>query len=150
MTLKIPPAIVFLSTAILMYLLAAFLPVGYFDFFGRYYIVAMLLALAFILGFVSLLQFYSAKTTIDPRKPYNSTQLITRGVYGITRNPMYLALLLVLLALGLYLGNAFNTLLAAGFVMYMNRFQILPEEAALKKHFGKEYEQYCVRIRRWF
>jgi len=150
MTLKIPPAIIFLSTALLMYLLATFLPVGYFDFFGRYYIVAALLAFAFILGLVSLAQFFGSRTTIDPRKPHNSTKLVTKGAYGITRNPMYLALLLVLLAFGLYLGNAFNTLVAAGFVMYMNRFQILPEEAALKKHFGKEYEQYCVRIRRWF
>jgi protein-S-isoprenylcysteine O-methyltransferase Ste14 len=150
MTLKIPPAIVFLCTALLMYLLATFLPVGYFDFFGRYYVAATLLALAFILGVVSLLQCFSAKTTIDPRKPQNSTKLITNGVYRITRNPMYLALLLVLLAFGIYLGNAFNTLLAAVFVMYMNRFQIVPEEIVLKKHFGKEYEQYCVRIRRWF
>lgn len=150
MTLKIPPAIVFLCTAVLMYLLATFLPVGYFDFFGRYYVGAALLVLAIILGTVSLLQFFSAKTTIDPGKPQNATKLVTGGVYRITRNPMYLALLLVLLAFGIYLGNAFNTLLAAGFVMYMNRFQIIPEETVLKKHFGKEYEQYCVRIRRWF
>ncbi|MBT8264731.1 MAG: isoprenylcysteine carboxylmethyltransferase family protein [Eudoraea sp.] len=150
MSLKIPPAIVFLCTAVLMYLVATFLPVGYFDFFGRYYVGAALASLAIVLGVVSLLQFFSAKTTIDPRKPQNSTKLVTGGVYRITRNPMYLALLLVLLAVGIYLGNAFNTLLAAGFVMYMNRFQIIPEETALKKHFGKEYEQYCVRIRRWF
>ena len=133
-----------------MYLLATFLPVGYFDFFGRYYVVAAFLLLALILGIVSLVQFFSAKTTIDPRKPDNSTQLVTSGVYSVTRNPMYLSLLLILLALGLYFGNAFNTLLAAGFVMYMNSFQIIPEEVALRKHFGKEYEQYCVRIRRWF
>jgi protein-S-isoprenylcysteine O-methyltransferase Ste14 len=150
MTLKIPPAVVFLCTALLMYVLAVFLPVGYFDFYGRYYLVTGLLMLATILGLVALLQFFSAKTTIDPRKPYNSTHLVTRGVYAITRNPMYLSLLLILLALGLYWGNAFNTLLAAGFVMYMNRFQIIPEETALKKNFGKEYEQYCVRVRRWF
>jgi protein-S-isoprenylcysteine O-methyltransferase Ste14 len=63
---------------------------------------------------------------------------------------MYLALLLLLLGWGLYLGNAFNTLLAAGFVYYMNTFQIIPEEEVLKDRFGKEYQKYCVLVRRWF
>jgi protein-S-isoprenylcysteine O-methyltransferase Ste14 len=63
---------------------------------------------------------------------------------------MYLALLLILLAWGLWLGNAFNTLLAAGFVGYMNRFQIIPEEEALTAMFGKRYQQYCKQVRRWF
>jgi protein-S-isoprenylcysteine O-methyltransferase Ste14 len=63
---------------------------------------------------------------------------------------MYLAILLVLLAWGLWLGNAFNTLLAAGFVGYMNKFQIRPEEEALATIFGKEFQQYCTQVRRWF
>lgn len=63
---------------------------------------------------------------------------------------MYLALLLVLVAWGLWLGNAFNTIVAAGFVSYMNVFQIIPEEKILHQVFGKEYQQYCVFVRRWF
>lgn len=63
---------------------------------------------------------------------------------------MYLALLLFLLAFGLWLGNAFNVLLAAGFISYMNRFQISHEEKALTKLFGKEFELYCKSVRRWF
>ena len=58
--------------------------------------------------------------------------------------------LLVLLAFGLTLGNAFNTLVAAGFVSYMNKFQIKPEEEVLEKKFGKEYSIYCKLTRRWF
>ena len=50
----------------------------------------------------------------------------------------------------MYLGNAFNSLLAAGFVYYMNNFQIMPEEEALASMFGKEYQKYCVMVRRWF
>jgi protein-S-isoprenylcysteine O-methyltransferase Ste14 len=63
---------------------------------------------------------------------------------------MYLGLLLLLLALGLWLGNAFNTLVAAGFVSYMNHFQIQPEEDMLQQKFGKEYRFYCKLTRRWF
>ena len=63
---------------------------------------------------------------------------------------MYLAMLLILLALGIWLGNAFNVLLAAGFVGYMNKFQIIPEEEALSEMFGATYKQYCTLTRRWF
>jgi len=133
-----------------MYVLVVFLPVGYFDFFGRVYLMATLLVLAFILGVAALWQFYKAGTTIDPRKPDRTQVLETKGVYSFSRNPMYLALLLVLLAWGLWLGNAFNTILAAGFVSVMNKLQILPEETALQKKFGKTYGPYCIRVRRWF
>ena len=133
-----------------MYLLATYLPVGYFDFFGRNYLMYLLLFLALLIGTVSLFQFFSSKTSIDPRSPSKVSTLVTGGLYQYSRNPMYLALLLLLLGWGLYLGNAFNTLLAAGFVYYMNTFQIIPEEEVLTNMFGKEYQKYCVIVRRWF
>lgn len=133
-----------------MYLLATYLPVGYFDFFGRDYLMYLLLFLALLIGAVSLFQFFGSKTSIDPLSPSKVSTLVTSGLYQYSRNPMYLALLLLLLSWGLYLGNAFNTLLAAGFVYYMNTFQILPEEEVLTNIFGKEYQKYCVIVRRWF
>lgn len=150
MKLRLPPALIFLLFAGSMYLLARWLPVGYFDFFGRTYLAITLVAMAMIIVLVSLFQFYRAKTTIDPMAPAKATHLVTGGMYKFSRNPMYLAMLLMLLALGLKLGNAFNTVTAALFVAYMNRFQILPEEAVLIKKFGKAYQQYCLQVRRWF
>ena len=150
MKLKIPPALIFAFTALCMYLLASFLPVGYFDFFGRSYLMWTLLMIATVVGLVSLIQFFRTKTSIDPLDPNRASSLVTSGVYAISRNPMYLALLLILLAWGLWLGNAFNTLLAAGFVAVMNRYQISREEAVLLQKFGKEYSQYCIKVRRWF
>ena len=150
MKLKVPPVFVFLIFALLMYLLAKWLPVGYFDFFGRVYIIGVLLVVAAIIGVISLIQFFRAKTSVDPTRPSKVVSLVTDGVYKYSRNPMYLAILLVLLAWGLWLGNAFNTLLAASFVGYMNRFQVLPEEEALLKAFGKQYQQYLTNVRRWF
>jgi len=150
MRLKVPPAIVFTVFGLLMYVLARFLPVGYFDFFGRKYIVIFLIGIAVSIACISLFQFFLSKTTIDPMTPSNASKLVTSGVYQFTRNPMYLALLLILLAWGIWLGNAFNVLLAAGFVGYMNAFQILPEEEMLSELFDKEYKQYCTLVRRWF
>jgi len=94
-------------------------------------------------------QFLKQKTTVDPRKPQKASSLVTNGLYAFSRNPMYLALLFILLAWCLYLGNAFNYLIAALFVGYMNRFQIFPEEVVLQEMFGKAYVAYCSKVRRW-
>lgn len=150
MKLKIPPVVVFLIFGFSMYLLAEFLPVGYFDFFGSHYLMIALAVIAIVVAVVALFQFYAAKTTIDPTHPDKTKKLVVDGIYAYTRNPMYLAMLLLLLAWGVWLGNAFNTLLAAGFVAYMNRFQIESEEQALMQIFEKDYTQYCLLVRRWF
>jgi protein-S-isoprenylcysteine O-methyltransferase Ste14 len=110
----------------------------------------VLLGMAMAIGLFALIQFFRMKTTVDPTRPKKASTLVTNGIYRFSRNPMYLALLMVLLAWGLYLGNAFNTLVAAAFVGYMNRFQISAEEKALAKLFGNAYQQYCVNVRRWF
>ena len=150
MELKLPPAIILVVFAIAMYVLERFLPFGAFDFFGRTYLILALLLSAVLISLISLAQFLVSKTTVDPTNPQKTTKLVTNWVFSITRNPMYLAMLLLLLGFGLHLGNAFNVLLAAGFVAYMNRFQIIPEERALQAIFGKEYQQYCATVRRWF
>ena len=150
MALKIPPAIIFIFFAGIMYLLATFLPVGYFDFYGRYLLIKILLGAAILLGIISIVQFLRAKTSVDPLNPSKAQKLVTGGLYNYSRNPMYLTLLLILLAWGLWLGNAFNTVTAALFVAYMNRFQIIPEEDALREKFGKDYEKYTIKVRRWF
>ncbi len=150
MELKLPPALVFLFFGFAMYLVAKFLPFGFFDFFGRSILFKVLTGLAILILILALVQFYRLKTTIDPAKPDKVSNLVTNGVYKFSRNPMYLAMLLLLLALGVTLGNAFNTLVAAGFVAYMNRFQIVPEERILLNKFGRSFKEYCTLTRRWF
>lgn len=150
MELKVPPVLVFLFFALVMYLVSLFLPIGFFDFFGRFILAKMLVAMAALIGLISIFQFFKNKTTVDPVHPDKVSKLVTSGLYKYSRNPMYLALLLVLLGLGLYLGNAFNTLVAAGFVGYMNRFQIIPEERILLDRFDREYKSYQIATRRWF
>jgi len=150
MELKLPPALVFLLFGLIMFLLAKFLPFGFFDFFGRMLLSRILLGLAILIGTLALIQFYRAKTSIDPTKPVKASNLVISGVYIFSRNPMYLALLIFLLALGVVLGNAFNTLIAAAFVGYMNRFQIIPEERILLDKFGRSFKEYCTLTRRWF
>ena len=150
MKLKLPPPIVFLIFAGALYLLARFLPVGNFEFFGREVLMYILGGLGFLVAILALIQFRTKKTTIDPLKPEKTSSLVTTGIYTYSRNPMYLGMLLFLIVFALKLGNAFNMLLLAGFVYYMNHFQIMPEEEALTKLFGKEYKFYLKATRRWF
>ena len=97
---------------------------------------------------VAAVQFWKSKTTVNPMTPEKSSALVTRGVYRWSRNPIYLADAVLLLAWAVYLANPVALLGIALFVLYIDRFQIRPEEEALKKRFP-EYEAYCRRVRRW-
>ena len=78
-----------------------------------------------------------------------TTTLVRSGVFRLTRNPMYLGLLLILLAWALFLGSGWSLLGPVVFVIYLNRFQILPEERVLAAKFGVEYAAYRKCVRRW-
>jgi protein-S-isoprenylcysteine O-methyltransferase Ste14 len=82
-------------------------------------------------------------------KPESSSSLVVSGIYKLTRNPMYLGLLLVLLGWAIYLTNVLVFLLLPAFILYINRFQIAPEERALTALFGQEFAAYKSRTRRW-
>lgn len=115
----------------------------------RYSLIFALLAASAVFGLGGVLHFRNAGTTVNPLSPGDSSALVTTGVYRFSRNPMYLALLLALLALGLLLSNFYALALATLFVPYMNRFQIAPEERAMVRLYGVEFERYCARVRRW-
>lgn len=102
-----------------------------------------------LLAIAGVVEFARQKTTVDPRTPQKASALVVTGVYSISRNPMYVGFALWLLALVVYLRSP---LLLSGvifFVIYMNRFQIEPEERALSAMFGAEWEHYKARVRRW-
>ena len=81
--------------------------------------------------------------------PEKSRTLVVEGVFRLTRNPMYLALFQLLLALAFALSNPASFVLACLFIPYMNRFQIVPEERAMEKLFGEQFGRYREEVRRW-
>jgi protein-S-isoprenylcysteine O-methyltransferase Ste14 len=93
--------------------------------------------------------FSGARTTVDPTRPERASALVATGIYLRSRNPMYLGFLMVLAAWAWFLGNAAGAVALPAFVAYMNRFQIGPEERLLRQKFGREYDEYLLRIRRW-
>jgi protein-S-isoprenylcysteine O-methyltransferase Ste14 len=147
--LKVPPAVAGLVVAALMGLAARLATSLDFAMPGRT-ALSLLLALAGIgAALAGVASFRRARTTVNPMRPDAAASLVRSGIYRFTRNPMYLGMALVLLAWGVWLANALSLALVASFVLYMNRFQIAPEERALAGLFGPDFEQYRRSVRRW-
>ena len=105
--------------------------------------------LGVIFGILGAMAFRQAKTTANPMKPEMASTLVDSGIYRVSRNPMYLGMVLLLLAWAIYLASAWSLLGVVAYVLYMNRFQIIPEERAMEKLFGQEYMVYKAKVRRW-
>jgi protein-S-isoprenylcysteine O-methyltransferase Ste14 len=147
--LKVPPPVVGLIVAGGMWVVSSYEPSLGFSLPWRIVpaIALGLAAVAFDLaGYVA---FRKAKTTINPIKPGAASALVTSGIYGLTRNPMYVALLSALAGWAVYLSHVLAFVFLPVFIAYMNRFQILPEERALSAKFGPEYAAYKQSVRRW-
>lgn len=95
------------------------------------------------------ISFKRARTTVNPMKPETASSLVTGGIYRITRNPMYVGFLLALIAWAIFLATAWALAGPLVFVIYLNRFQIGPEEKALSAMFGTAYSDYMAKVRRW-
>ena len=147
--LKIPPVALTVLFAALMWLLAVATPGYPLALLWRLAGFATLVVIGGAIGLASVRSFHRAQTTVNPMNPESTTSLVVSGVYGHSRNPMYLALLLLLLGWGWHLANVFSLLTALAFVPYMNRFQIGPEERALEGTYGAKFAAYRGQVRRW-
>jgi protein-S-isoprenylcysteine O-methyltransferase Ste14 len=147
--LKVPPPAVALVTAVLMWLASRSSPGLAFVFPPGNLLAAGLFAIGVMVAISGVVTFRRARTTLNPTKPETSSSLVSWGIYKVTRNPMYLGLLLVLSAWGIFLSNWLAFLFLPVFVVYINRFQIVPEEQALISLFAREFVAYQSRVRRW-
>jgi len=95
----------------------------------------------------SIAAFWRFKTSVIPRQ--TPSALIDQGPYRISRNPIYLADLLILAGIVVLLG-ALSALVTVPLFWAAIQYRfILPEEAVLKETFGADYEAYCGSVRRW-
>lgn len=100
-------------------------------------------------GVAGIFAFRRHGTTVHPMAPERASAVVTTGIYRFSRNPMYLGLLFVLASWAIWLQSLLALLLLPAFILYMTRFQILPEERALTTRFGDDYIAYRSRVRRW-
>ncbi len=147
---RIPPPFVALVAALSMWL-ASLLPLDVQEaplaWRATLAIVIAAVGVAFSVG--GMRAFRQARTTMNPFTPDMASALVTGGVYRLTRNPMYLGLLLDLLAWAVFLWAPLALAVLPIFVLYIHRFQIVSEERALSSLFGSEYADYKQLVRRW-
>jgi len=149
MELKIPPVLLTLVVAALMWVISKMtspvpLPEHLKVITGSFFAIATV-----VIGFAGVAAFRKANTSVNPLTPDNSSSLVESGIFRFTRNPMYLALVVALTGWGLFLGSPWTLALVVLFALYLNHYQIKPEERALQAIFGEAYLRYKLRVRRW-
>ena len=147
--LKIPPLVVLVFVAALMWFVSLTALAAGFHWPAGHAIALGLTAVGVGTAVAGVVSFRIVKTTVNPLKPEAASALVTNGIYQLTRNPMYLGALIVLLGWSVFLANALTFIVAVTFVLYLNLFQIIPEEKALRTRFGPEFAAYCAKVRRW-
>jgi protein-S-isoprenylcysteine O-methyltransferase Ste14 len=149
MSTRILPAVQMLGFGLLAVVIKIVLPMGDFTLFAGE-MVALLLALCgLVLLAISGALFKQYNTTISPVHPDKASTLVIYGLYRLSRNPMYLGFLSLLVAWTFYLGSAYALLVSPLFIATLNRFNIFPEEQALDARFGEAYNAYKKRVRHW-
>ena len=149
MKLKIPPPLQALIIATLMWGLDQLIPAAHIAIPGKMALIILLVVTGSLIDLSAIFVFVKAKTTVNPLKPDTASALVNTGIFKISRNPMYLGLLLLLTAWAIWLGNICNIGLLILFPLYITYFQIKPEEEALTELFGDDFKNYCLTTRRW-
>ncbi len=147
--LKIPPVAQVLIAGLSMWGISCLVPFSTFVVPGNLWLAGVSCAAGVAISLLGVVAFRKAQTTVDPRIPQEATSLVRSGIYRRSRNPMYLGFLFVLIGWGLFLSHGLALLLLPAFVLYMNRFQIRPEERFMVEKFGDEYNLDVTEVRRW-
>jgi protein-S-isoprenylcysteine O-methyltransferase Ste14 len=147
--LKVPPVLLFLLAIVAMVVLNRTMEVTVSWLPVPWLVCAVCFAAAGYFGLRGIYEFKKAKTTVHPVDVHKTTTVVVSGVYKLSRNPMYFGLLLLLFALAYWQQDLLSALVCPLFVLYMNRFQIEPEERHLEQRFGEPYVAYKHKVRRW-
>ena len=98
--------------------------------------------------FISIPHFLSVGTQVQPTSPENN-KLVVSGLYALTRNPMYLGMVIFALGAAMWFGRPLMYLAPLGVFAITNWVFIPFEEAKMRRQFGAEFDAYCKRVRRW-
>ena len=145
---KVPPPLIGALCALLMWLICGMPPLT-----GKPPLLLVpalaLVVLGLMVEAAGVLSFRRARTTVNPFAPERTVNIVSSGIYRLSRNPMYLGMVCILTGWAVWLWQVQAVLGMALFVAWITRFQIIPEERVLTQKFGTEYRQYRQRVRRW-
>ncbi len=132
-----------------MWVIHRYIPVFHFHTGYEFSISRWILWFCLAIFVAALYQFWRHQTTVNPRKLGETSSLITNGVFSLSRNPIYVVDVLLLVAWAVWLGQWLNLIWPIVFMWYVTRFQIEPEERILLEKFGESYTNYQQHTRRW-
>lgn len=147
--IKIPPPLLYLAIFLLAILIQKLLPLNRVFFYTA---TSKIIGIVFIIiglffNFPALLQFIKTRNTVVTVKPANSLQ--TKSIYSVSRNPMYISLLLIYTGLSFLIGNWWNLVLLPFLFLLVQEYVIKREEKYLDRRFEQEYTDYRSKVRRW-
>jgi protein-S-isoprenylcysteine O-methyltransferase Ste14 len=142
-----PPPMILLGFIVLGAVLEMFVPRPFAPDWAQTYLGPALVAGAIAVVIIANWQFKRAGTSVKPWVP--TTAIVTTGLFSVSRNPVYAAMVVLLVGLA-FAGNTLWVLTATvGFVGVIQYGVILREEAYLERLFGATYADYKARVRRW-
>jgi protein-S-isoprenylcysteine O-methyltransferase Ste14 len=146
---RIPPPILMLLAAMLMWALHHWMPLGHWIALPWNRLGALAGAVGIATAVAAFARFRQVGTTVNPMDPRKASRLVTDSVFCVSRNPMYLGLVLLLIGWAIWLGSASPWVIPPLFVIIITVVQIIPEEQALEQLFGEEYRSYRRSVARW-
>ena len=144
---KIPPPIVTLICGLGIYFSGPFFPEYILSI--NNILSIFILFLGFGILIISAASFKKHQTTINPLKPEQASSLVISGVFSFSRNPMYLGMVFILISVSIKFNLLGGLLITSMFALFITKFQIIPEEAAMHKLFPEEFASYKENTRRW-
>lgn len=144
---RVPPPLVFLATILVGVAIdwtvpLPIVPAAVAGWFG-----GALVLVGLAISGLSVREFRKAKTTIQPNRP--ASTLVATGPFRYSRNPMYLALSIVQVGLGVWINSAWVLVLVVPTLIWIRHSVIAREERHLGEKFGQAYRAYQARVRRW-
>jgi len=112
------------------------------------YLGGLFIALGVVLNIAASNALARAQTVVMPPSE-ESSQLLEGGLYRLSRNPIYLGMVLFLAGVTGMLGVVTPVVVILAFGWLIQRRFVTPEEAALEQRFGDAYRDYKRRVRRW-
>lgn len=144
---KILPPVYFFAALLVMVGLHFYYPIARVIPTPARYVGILFLVIGIASTLWAAIYFGRVGTSVKPFE--HSTVLVTAGLYRITRNPMYVGLIVALTGVALWLGTASPFLVIPVFVWWIRYRFVLREETFLHDIFGEDYRSYKTRVRRW-
>ena len=145
---KIPPPIVTLTFGLLIYFTKSVFPTFTNGLLNILSLLSLIIGLLILISAVS--SFKKQQTTVNPIAIEKASSLVVTGIFKYSRNPMYLGMVFILIATALQFNPVGGIIFIILFVIFITKFQIIPEENIMNKLFADSFIEYKKNTRRWF